>query len=147
MCTDAGRLDLHNRWIPHYSSNKNGLSKHLVSLIAAPFPGSYSTHHWAIVTERSFASAADADVHFARLFSPVTLRFPKWHVQALTMARAHEETMQVWFLADVQASEALTSLLGTALWNRAYSILAHNLMQGIERRMDYGDNDDLWGKH
>ena len=100
-----------------------------------------------MVTGRSFASAADADVHFARLFSPVTLHFLKWHDQALTMARAHEGTMQVWFLADVQASEALTSLLRTTLWNRIYSILAHNLMQGIERRMDYGENDDFWGKH
>ena len=100
-----------------------------------------------MVTERSFASAADADAHFARLFSPVTLRFLKWHDQALTMERAHEETIQVWSLADVQASEALTSLLRTALWNRVYSMLAHNLMQGIERRMDYGEHDDLWRKH
>lgn len=99
-----------------------------------------------MVTERSFASAADADVHFARLFSSVTLDFLKWHDEALTTERTQEETMQVWFLADVQASEALTSLLRTALWNRVYSILAHNLMQGIERRMYHGEHDDLWRK-
>ena len=61
--------------------------------------------------------------------------------------RAWIDNAGVSSLADVQASEALVSLLRATLWNRVCSILTHDLMQGIERRMDYGEHDDLWRKH